>query len=79
MARHRFATDQGWQDYRERSLRRLDDGKMTVPKADLKGGRRRPQAAAGCRLARDIVVEVDASEDGRIPAKVLFDASAMVR
>ena len=30
-------------------------------------------------LARDIVVEVDASEDGRIPANVLFDASAMVR
>ena len=31
-------------------------GKMTVPKADLKGGRRRPQAVLGRRLARDIVV-----------------------
>ena len=38
---------------------------MTVPKADLKGGgRRRPQAAAGRRLARDIVAEVDASTHG---------------
>jgi len=41
---------------------------MIVPKADLKGGRsgRRPppQAAAGRRLARDIVVEVDASTHG---------------
>ena len=45
-----------------------------MPKADLKGGRRRPQAAAGRRLARDIVAEVDASEDGRILANVLFDA-----
>ena len=77
MARHRFATDQGWQDSRERSLRRFVDGKMAVPKADLKGGRRRPQAAAGCRLARDIVVEVDASEDGRILANALFDASTI--
>ena len=66
-----------------------EHGKMAVPKADLKGGRRRPQAAvggrrrpqaaAGCRLARDIVAEVDASEDGRILANVLFDASTMVR
>jgi hypothetical protein len=43
------------------------------------GGCRRPQAAAGRRLARDIVVEVDASEDGRVLANVLFDASSMVR
>ena len=52
---------------------------MTVPKADLKGGRRRPQAVLGRRLARDIVVEVDASEDGRILANALFDASTKVR
>ena len=45
---------------------------MAVPKADLKGGRRRPQA-------RGIVAEVDASDDGRILANVLFDASSMVR
>ena len=43
------------------------------------GGGRRPQAAAGRRLARDIVAEVDASEDGKIPAGALIDASAMVR
>ena len=54
-------------------------GKVTVPKADLKGGRRRPQAAAGRRLARGIVAEADASEDGRILANVPFDASTMVR
>ena len=63
---------------------------MTAPKADLKGGRRRPQAAAGGRrlppqvaagrrLARDIYVEVGASEDGRVLANAFFDASTMVR
>ena len=41
-------------DSRERSLRRFDDGKMAVPKADLKGG----------RLARGIIAEVDVSTHG---------------
>ena len=40
LARHRLATDQGWQGSLERSLRRFDDGKVIVLKADLKGGRR---------------------------------------